>query len=142
MTSVSETQPKRRDILNPQNPHKILTHPSQSWWHALDANVGLLVLVDHTHQLLGILSIHQHDRTGKGVRLSELAVACSGREEQKIQSVRFWLQRAACMHDDSLKSEAVSAAIAVCGHLGCSVGIVTDVEDHSLGSFVEGHAGL
>lgn len=33
-------------------------------------------------------------------------------------------------------------AIGICSHLGRSVGIVTDVEDHSLGSFVESHAGL
>lgn len=55
-------------------------HPSQHWWHAFDADVGLLVLVDQAHQLLGILSIHQHDGTGKGVCLSELAAAWSGRE--------------------------------------------------------------
>lgn len=67
-------------------PRKV-THPSQSWWHALDANVGLLVLVDQAHQLLCVLSIHQHHRTrreGKGVCLSELAVACLGRKERKI----------------------------------------------------------
>lgn len=33
-------------------------------------------------------------------------------------------------------------AIGIRSHLGRSVGIVTDVEDHRLGSFVESHAGL
>lgn len=33
-------------------------------------------------------------------------------------------------------------AAGIWGHLGCRVGIITDVENHSLGSFVESHASL
>lgn len=78
-------------------PHSFLSalcaYPSGRLHHDLDANVCLLVLVDQTHQLLSILRLHQHDRTGKGVCFSQLCVPCWGwwpKQEGKDKEIRMW----------------------------------------------------
>lgn len=53
-------------------------YPSRLLHNDLNANFGLLVLVDQTHQLLSILRLHQHDGTGKGVCFSQLCVVRLG----------------------------------------------------------------
>lgn len=107
-----------------------LIYPSGWIQLDVDTNDGLLVLVDQTHQLLCVSSLHQHNRTGEGVGLSQLrvwSVFRTRREPHTSMNVTFqwflpWLS--------------------FCTHLSSSIGIIADVKNNSSSSFVQSHAGL
>lgn len=110
-----------------------LKYPLRWIQHDVDTDDGLLVLVDQTHQLLCIISLHQHDGTGKGVGLPQLCVMhCVQNKKRSTHRYEFlfisMLQRYfwSCLHT----------------HLSSSIGVITDIKNNSLSSFIQSHASL
>ena len=114
--------------------------------HDLNANFGLLVLVNQAHQLLSVLRPHQHHWTRKGVCFPQL---CE-RDAQKTNNecvvffspfAVFWFLQFAIFW-------YISIYILECflrmwhSHLGGSIGIITDIKYHSLSSLIQCHASL